>query len=211
MKKQTKQILEKMFLDNQGLEICRSQILEAYEMILTCYKKGGTLLVCGNGGSAADSEHIVGELMKGFLKKRPLSDKHKKLIEDEELYNNLQGALPAISLVSQSAITTAFVNDVKADMIFAQLVYGYRNPNNILLGITTSGTSRNVVNAVKVAKAFKMKTIGFTGQGGGTLSKLCDIMLKVPAIDTYRVQELQLPVYHVICAMLESEIFDEEE
>jgi len=211
MKKQTKQILEKMFLDNQGLEICRNQIIEAYETILTCYKKGGTLLVCGNGGSAADSEHIVGELMKGFLKQRPLPEKHKRLLEDEELYNNLQGALPTISLVSQSALATAFVNDVKPDMVFAQLVYGYRNPNSVLLGITTSGTSRNVVNAVKVAKAFKMKTIGFTGQGGGTLSKLCDVMLKVPAIDTYRVQELQLPVYHVICAMLESEMFDEEE
>ncbi|MCK5812279.1 MAG: SIS domain-containing protein [Clostridiales bacterium] len=210
MKKETRQILGRLFLDNQGLEICRNEIVNAYEAILACYKKGGTLLVCGNGGSAADSEHIVGELMKGFLKKRPLSDKEKKVIGDEDLYNNLQGALPAISLVSQSAVMTAFINDVKPDMVYAQLVYGYRNPNNLLLGITTSGNSRNVINAIKIAKAFKMKTIGFTGQGGGSLSSLCDIMLKVPAIETYRVQELMLPVYHVLCAMVESEIFDEE-
>ncbi len=210
MKKETKQIFEKMFLDNQILEICRNEIIVAYEAILACYKKGGTLLVCGNGGSAADAEHIVGELMKGFLKKRPLPEKDKKAIGDDDLYDNLQGSLPAISLASQSSIMTAFINDVKPDMVYAQLVYGYRNPNNLLLGITTSGNSRNIVNAVKIAKAFKMKTIGFTGQGGGSLTSLCDIMLKVPAIETYRVQELMLPVYHVLCAMVESEIFDEE-
>jgi len=210
MKKETKQILEKMFLDNQGLEICRNEIIEAYETILGCYKKNGTVLVCGNGGSAADSEHIVGELMKGFLKQRNISEKHKKIIGDENLSNYLQGALPAISLVSQSSVLTAYINDVKPDMVYAQLVYGYRNPNNILIGITTSGNSRNIINAIKVAKAFKMKTIGFTGQGGGALSSLCDNMLRMPAIETYRVQELQLPVYHVLCAMVESEMFDEE-
>lgn len=210
MKKETKQIFEKMFLDNQGLEICRNEILEAYETILGCYKKGGTVLICGNGGSAADSDHIVGELMKGFLKKRPLPDKHKKLIEDEDLYINMQGSLPAISLASQTALMTAFINDVRADMVYAQMVYGYRNINNILIAISTSGNSRNIINAVKVASAFKMKTIGFTGQGGGQLSSLCDVMLKMPAVETYRVQEFQLPVYHALCAMVESEMFEEE-
>jgi len=208
MKKETLAILEKTIIDYPALSICRDDIIKAYNVLITCYENGGTVLICGNGGSAADSEHIVGEFMKGFLKRRPLPAIDKEKIGDETLFENMQGALPAISLVSQTSIVTAFMNDVEPNMVFAQQVYGYRNENNVLIGITTSGNSKNIVNAVKVANAFKMNTIGMTGESGGMLNSLCTVTLKAPAIETYRVQEYHLPIYHALCAMVESEFFE---
>ncbi len=209
MKKETIGILDKAVADTPLLNKCREDVQKAVEAILRCYDDDGMVLVCGNGGSAADSEHIVGELMKGFLKKRPVPVEHRELIGDDGLSNNLQGALPAISLTSQTSLITAFMNDVDPSMVFAQQVYGYRNKANVLIGITTSGNSKNIVNAARVAGAFGMKTIGMTGETGGKLSEICDISIKVPAVETYKVQELHLPVYHAICAMVESELFDE--
>jgi phosphoheptose isomerase len=208
MKKETRAILDKTFEDHPELETCRMEIEKAYRILVTCFENGGTVLVCGNGGSAADSEHIVGELMKGFLKKRPLPEKDRVKIGDSGLYDNMQGSLPAISLVSQTSISTAFMNDVEPDMVFAQQVYGYRSEQNVLIGITTSGSSRNIVNAVKVAKAFNMNTIGMTGESGGILDNLCSVTIKVPEKETYRVQEYHLPVYHALCAMVEAEFFE---
>ena len=171
-------------------------------------------MVCGNGGSAADSEHIVGELMKGFLKKRQISEKEKDKLKSlfpgewDYLSKNLQGALPAISLVSHPALSSAFINDVAADMVFAQQVYGYAKAGDVLLGISTSGNAKNVANAVMVARAAGMKTIGLTGGKGGFLQSLCDVTIRVPADETFKIQEYHLPVYHALCAMLEEEFFD---
>lgn len=159
--------------------------------------------MCGNGGSAADSEHIVGELMKGFLSKREVTDERIP----ERLRENLQGALPAISLPSQCAILSAFVNDVEPDMMYAQMVYGYAKENDLVIGISTSGNSKNVVNAVEVAKCVGAKTLSLTGQNESKLSELSDVTIRVPETETYKVQELHLPVYHYLCAGVEKAMF----
>lgn len=157
--------LERLLERYPKLEGCREDILKAFLAMEDTFKKGGKLLICGNGGSAADSDHIVGELMKGFRKKRPLSqEKREKL---GSLSDHLQEALPAISLTGHQALSTAFLNDVAPDMVFAQQVYGYGRKNDSLLAITTSGNSENVLNAVKVAKALELKVIGLTGPQGG--------------------------------------------
>ena len=215
MNPQSSSILERLFTAYPSLECCKGQIEQAFSILLRCYQSGGTLFICGNGGSAADSEHIVGELMKGFLKKRPLTGQEcTELLslypEDGSLLaQNLQGALPAISLVSHPALTTAFNNDVDPSMTFAQQVYGLGRQDDVFLGITTSGNSKNVLNAAKIAKWKGLFVLGMTGQGGGQLSSLCNACICVPETETYRVQELHLPVYHALCAMLEAEFFAE--
>lgn len=198
--------LERLLERYPKLEGCREDILKAFLAKEDTFKKGGKLLICGNGGSAADSDHIVGELMKGFRKKRPLSqEKREKL---GSLSDHLQEALPAISLTGHQALSTAFLNDVAPDMVFAQQVYGYGRKNDSLLAITTSGNSENVLNAVKVAKALELKVIGLTGPQGGELKKLADICICVPGESTADIQELHLPVYHALCAMLEDAFFE---
>ena len=182
---------------------CLSDIEKALDMMIETYKNGGKVLVCGNGGSAADSEHIVGELMKGFLSKREVTDERIP----ERLRKNLQGALPAISLPSQSAVLSAFVNDVEPDMMYAQLVYGYARENDLVIGISTSGNSKNVVNAVEVAKCIGAKTLSLTGRKESRLSALSDVTIRVPEAETYKVQELHLPVYHYLCAGAEKAMF----
>ena len=186
------------------LEICRDDIENALKLIIDTYKKGGSVLICGNGGSAADSEHIVGELMKGFLMKRPVCDKRIP----EHLRKKLQGALPAISLPSQSAILSAFINDVEPDMMYAQLVYGYAKDNDLVIGISTSGNSKNVVNAIEVAKCIGAKTLALTGEKESNLSKMCDVTIRVPETETYKIQEYHLPVYHYLCAEVEKYFFE---
>lgn len=213
MKKSVETVYAELFLRYPGLEDCRESMLSAFDTMKKCYSEGGKVLVCGNGGSSCDSEHIVGELMKGFLLKRELPEEarecFKKLWPDswEYLTNSLQGALPAISLVSQTGISTAVLNDIAGDMVFAQQVYGYARKGDVLIGLSTSGNSKNVVNAIKVAKAMGMKTIGFTGKGGGSMEKICDVTVKVPEKETFLIQEYHLPVYHTLCAMLEMEFF----
>ncbi len=187
-----------------SLEGCKEDIENALKLILYTYKNGGKVLVCGNGGSASDSEHIVGELMKGFMSKRPVCDERIP----EHLRKNLQGALPAISLPSQSAILSAFINDVEPDMMYAQLVYGYAVENDLVIGLSTSGNSKNVVNALEVAKCMGVKTLAMTGENESKLSELCDVTIKVPETETYKVQELHLPVYHFLCAAVERYFFD---
>lgn len=185
----------------------------AFDAIVACYRGGGKLLICGNGGSAADSEHLVGELMKGYLLPRSLPEADRQALldvspdEGQYLADHLQGALPAISLVSQVGLITAFMNDVAADMIFAQQVYGYGRPGDVLIGISTSGNARNVLNAVQVARSRGLRTLGFTGSPGGRLRQLCDIPVSVAAEKTADVQERHLAIYHALCAMIEEEFF----
>ena len=186
-----------------ALEECREDIEKALELILHTYQNGGKVLVCGNGGSAADSEHIVGELMKGFLLKRPVTDERIP----ERLRMGLQGSLPAISLPSQCAILSAFINDVDPEMMYAQLVYGYAKENDLLIGLSTSGNSKNVVNAIEVAKCLGVKTLSLTGSKESQMSALSDVTIRVPETETYKVQEYHLPVYHYLCAEVERILF----
>jgi Phosphoheptose isomerase len=213
MKNNVVDIYNKLFERYPGLVVCKKDILDAFDLLNNCYSQGDKVLICGNGGSACDSEHIVGELMKGFLLKREMSevvrDKFKKAIPEnwEYLSQSLQGALPAISLVSQTGISTAVSNDVAGDMTFAQQVYGYAKKGDVIIGVSTSGNAKNVVNALNVAKVMEMNTIGLTGVGGGMMGKICDVTIKVPEKETYLIQEYHLPVYHTLCAMLEMQFF----
>lgn len=186
-----------------SLENCKTDIEKAFNLILDTYKKGGKVIVCGNGGSAADSEHIVGELMKGFMLKRPVTDKRIP----EYLRKGLQGSLPAISLSSQSAILSAFINDVEPEMMYAQLIFGYAKENDMVIGLSTSGNSKNIVNAIEVAKCIGVKTLSMTGKMESKLSELSDVTIRVPETETYKVQELHLPVYHYLCAAVEKSMF----
>ena len=191
----------------------RGQVLEAYEVMRECYEGGGKLLVAGNGGSSSDSEHIVGELMKGFIKRRPVTEEFAKALEaadperGPELAAKLQGGLPAIALTGHAALSTAYLNDVDGDLIFAQQLYGYGKPGDVFLGISTSGNSKNVVYAMAVAKAKGLKTITLTGRDGGIMGRTADVAVIVPETETYRIQELHLPVYHALCLMLEEHFF----
>ena len=187
------------------LSSCKEAIENARELIISTYKNGGKVLVCGNGGSAADSEHIVGELMKGFMLKRTVTDERIP----EHLRQKLQGALPAISLPSQTAVLSAFINDCDPEMLYAQLVYGYARDNDLVIGLSTSGNSKNIVNALEVAKCVGAKTLAMTGEKESKLSALCDVTIKVPETETYKIQELHLPVYHYLCAEVEEELFGE--
>ena len=186
------------------LEACKEDIEKARKLMIETYNKGGKILICGNGGSASDSEHIVGELLKGFMLKRPVRDERIP----ERLRKGLQGSLPAISLPSQCAILSAFVNDVDPEMMYAQLVYGYAKSEDLVIGLSTSGNSKNVVNAIEVAKCLGVKTLSMTGKTGSRLSELSDVTIRVPETETYKVQELHLPVYHYLCAEIEKTFFD---
>lgn len=197
------------------LEVCKEDIVNAEKALIKCYENGGKVLICGNGGSCADSDHIVGELMKGFLKKRPLSDdkkaemKEKCDLVDDELLSKLQGGLPAIALPSITALNSAFCNDVDPELIYAQPLIALANKNDILIGISTSGNSKNVFAAVKVAKALGIKVIGLTGNTGGKLKEYSDIAICVPETETFKIQELHLPVYHYLCAAIEENFFED--
>lgn len=195
------------------LTVCREQIQNAYDMLKQAYSEGRKLLVCGNGGSASDSEHIVGELMKEFKLKREIYKNQAEAMKqiDPELgailARHLQGALPAIALTGHSSLTTAFMNDSNPELIFAQQVNGYGKAGDIFLGISTSGNSRNVLFAAVAAKAKGLKVIGLTGQKPCKLAQLADVCIQVPETETYKIQELHLPVYHCLCMMLEEHFF----
>lgn len=215
MKERTENEFNLLFEHYPQLEACRENIAKAYELLLECGKGGGLVMACGNGGSAADATHIVGELMKGFKLHRPLDEAERKVVIDScqadgaYLADRLQKGIRAVSLDDQTAIGTAVANDNGADMIFAQQVYGYARKGDVLIGLSTSGNSGNVVRACQVARALGAKVIAMTGNGGGKMKALADAFIGVPATDTYRIQEYHLPVYHALCAMVESELFDE--
>ena len=195
------------------LEICAAEIAASGEMLVSTAKNGGKILACGNGGSAADADHICGELLKSFCKKRPLDkDFAQKLRElDSEagtlLAEKLQGGILAISLTFNNAFSTAFANDVDPNMAFAQQCMVYGRPGDLFLGISTSGNAKNVYYAALAAKAAGLKVLGLTGKSGGRLKALCDICICAPRTETYEVQELHLPIYHALCLYLEDRIW----
>lgn len=194
----------------------KQAIVDAYLVMETAYENGGKLLIAGNGGSAADSEHIAGELMKRFQISRPIPQEFaNKLIEIDslrgaELAKNLEQPLTAIPLVAHEALTTAYINDVDGLGVFAQQLYGYGKTGDVFLGISTSGNSKNVIYATIVARALGLKVIGLTGNSGGELAKVADVTVTVPEEDTYKIQELHLPIYHCWCHMLEAHFFEKK-
>jgi D-sedoheptulose 7-phosphate isomerase len=193
-----------------SVRACEKDLGSAFDLLAAAYRNGNKLLVCGNGGSAADSEHIVAELMKGFLKRRPISAADVAKLEGaggKEIASRLQGTLAAISLPSQMSLLTATANDNDFEMVFAQQVYGLGKPGDVLLAISTSGSSKNVCNAVIVAKAFGLKSIALTGKSGGDLAPLADVAIKVPSDNVAEIQELHLPVYHWLSTELEATFF----
>lgn len=191
----------------------KDEISKSYHIMEQCYADGGKLLVAGNGGSCADAEHIVGELMKGFVKKRKMSPEFsKKLMEadavrGEKLAELLQGSLPAIALTGHTGLATAFLNDVDGQLIYAQQTCGYGSSGDVFLGISTSGNAENIMYAVTAAKAKGIKVIGLTGKDGGKLGAAADAAMIVPETETYKIQELHLPIYHTLCLMLEERFF----
>ena len=204
------QVLHERYPD---LDPCLNSVERAFRLLESSFSQGGKLLICGNGGSAADSEHIVGELMKGFELKRPIPEEVKRELtrafpeEGSRLAEHLQSALPALSLVSQSALLTAVANDVAADMVYAQQVYGYGTQGDVLLAISTSGNSPSILNALRVARVRGLSTLGLTGKSGGQMQNLCDVAIRVPSAATLEIQERHLPIYHTLCLMLEQTFF----
>lgn len=192
---------------------CRTDLLRALDILCDGFRRGGTLFTCGNGGSAADADHIVGELAKGFLKKRPIPAEIREALaaipDGASIAENLQGGLPAVSLHSQSALLTAFANDCDPSLIYAQLLYALSRPGDMLLTISTSGNSRNIVNAAKLAKARGVTVLALTGERPSKLSDLADCAIRVGETETYLVQELHLPAYHWLCAGVEDTFFAE--
>lgn len=196
-----------------ALSPIKTSIEAAFRALSDCYTSGGKLLVCGNGGSAADADHITGELMKGYLKRRPVSDDVRVRLRAADaalgpaLAEHLQGALPAVNLTAGSALLSAFSNDVRPELAYAQAAFGHGRKGDVLLGISTSGNASNVRSALVVGRAVGMTTIGLTGRGGGAMAGLCDILIAVPASRTFEIQELHLPIYHCLCAMVEERFF----
>jgi D-sedoheptulose 7-phosphate isomerase len=197
------------------LNVCRNDIHDAYKILEASYAASGKLLVAGNGGSAADADHITGELMKGFIKKRkPPHQFYESLVKitDAEtaihLAADIQGGLPAINLSNHNALITASINDINGNIIYAQQIYSYAKKNDVFLGISTSGNSENIYLAMLTAKALGIKTIALTGISGGKIAKLADVSIKAPETETYKIQELHLPMYHCVCLMLEERFFD---
>ena len=203
--------VEELIKNYPQLAGCRAEVQAAVDAIVKMYHDGGKIMLCGNGGSAADCSHIAGELLKGFiLRREPKGENRERLLSVPEIApyaSVLQDGLCAIALSDQSAVLSAFANDCSPDAVYAQLVYSMHKSGDILLGISTSGNSENVVLAVAAAKAIGLCTIGLTGSSGGRLYGLCDITVRVPETETYRVQELHLPVYHAICAEVERILF----
>lgn len=210
------QYIDLLILRYPQLIVAKDCIVEAYQILEESYTNDGKLLVAGNGGSAADAEHIVGELMKGFVNPRKLEAEYSDALitVNKELgrvlSENLQGALPAIALDGHLALTTAYMNDCEPLLCFAQQVNGFGRKSDVFLGISTSGNSRNILYAATVAKAKGMKVIGLTGEKDSKLSEISDTCIQVPETETYKIQELHLPVYHCLCLMLEDTFFGKE-
>ena len=198
--------LQKLVLRSPELSHCLSEIEAGAKQLISCFQQNHKLLLCGNGGSCADCEHIAGELVKQFSRTRPLS---AELVEKlgPELSQELHGGLPALSLPSMIGFHTAFNNDDKPEYAFAQQVVAFGQPGDVLMGISTSGNSKNIIMAAKAARALGLKVLSLTGQDGGVLATLADISIKAPATEVARVQELHLPIYHSLCQMVEDTLF----
>ncbi len=213
MKDNVKIIFDDLFIRYPLLDCVKNQVENAYCFLENTYNKGGKILLCGNGGSAADCEHIVGELMKSFRLERRLDEVEveafKEFPDGEKIATGLQKGLRAISLVSQTSLLTAVINDCDPDLVFAQQVYNYMDKNDTLIALSTSGNSGNIINAAITARAVGGKVIAVTNECGGKLSGICDETIKLPFFDTPAVQEYTLPLYHTLCAMLEENFFGE--
>ena len=212
MKETTKKIYEELFERYPSLCGIKENVLKAFEAIKLTYEQGGSLYCAGNGGSSSDCEHIVGELLKSFKKRRAVDEKTANNLssygeDGAYILSKLEGSLPATSLISQTGILTAFANDKSWDTAIAQQLYGLGKQGDCLVVLSTSGNSKNCVYAVLVARAKGIKTIAFTGVAGGKLKDICDVAICVPEMETYKVQELHLPVYHCLCLMLEEKFF----
>ncbi len=212
MKESVRKIYEELFERYPVLERVKADVLNSFEILKRTYEGGGTVYCGGNGGSAADCEHIVGELLKSFKKPRAVDSATAEKLracgeEGEYVLSKLEGSLPALSLISQTGILTAFANDKAWETAIAQQLYGLGKRGDCLLVLSTSGNSKNCVYAAMVAKAKGISSIAFTGEGGGRLKEVCDECICAPEKETYKVQELHLPIYHCLCAMLEEELF----
>lgn len=213
MKDSVREIFDNLFARLPELTCCREDVAQAFELILGTYQQGGRVFTCGNGGSAADADHIVGELLKKFRKERDIPAEVKvRLLDngDEDgawLAEKLEGSLAAVSLSAQSAILSAYANDVAWEGAFAQQLLGLAREGDTLIALSTSGNSRNCVLAASLAHELDVNVISFTGEGGGRLATTADAAIRVPATETYRIQEYHLPIYHALCAMLEEELF----
>lgn len=214
MKKETQILIENFFKRNEKLNYLLKNIITTITEIVDCVKNGGKILICGNGGSAADSEHIAGELLKSFVKKRPMNDSIRQSLkskfgeEGEFIADNLQEGVKCIPLTSFTAFNTAFLNDCNEKMLYAQLVNVLGDEKDIFIGISTSGNSKNVCYAAQMAKAKGLTVIGMTGEKGGKLKELSDVLLNAPSNETYKIQEYHLPIYHLLCLCIESEMFE---
>jgi len=214
MKEQTNNLIRNFIERNPNLAHLEGEVVKAVELLTSCVKSGNKIMTCGNGGSAADSEHIAGELLKGFLYKRPVTNEYRLELrnaygeEGDFIADNLQSGIKCIPLTSFCAYNTAFLNDCNGDLLFGQLVNGIGDKGDVLIAISTSGNSKNVLYAAKIAKIKGIKIIGLTGDKGGKLREIADVTINVPSNVVYLIQEYHLPVYHILCAALESEIFD---
>lgn len=214
MKEITQNFINAFFDRHADLVPLKKQIIEACETLITAFENGNKLLLCGNGGSCADCDHIAGEFLKGFLLKRPANADFQKEMAEKygdwgaDIAGKLQQGLPTISLVTHSAAISAFENDVDPELIYAQQVLAYGKPGDVLIGISTSGGAKNVAAAVMTANTLGLHTIGLTGKTGGKLAELADLALIMPKNETYRIQEDHLAVYHLLCAVVEYEMFD---
>jgi D-sedoheptulose 7-phosphate isomerase len=208
-----KEYINQLIQRYPDLEVCKSEIERAASMLIDTVENQGKILVCGNGGSAADAEHIVGELGKSFIKARPLPTSLQERIQNidptngEHISRNLQMGIQAISLNGHPSLTSAFMNDVDPLLTYAQQTVVYGNEGDILWGISTSGNAKNILYATTVAKAKGMKVLGLTGVPGGQLAHSCDVCIKAPQKETYKIQELHLPIYHTLCIILEEYFF----
>lgn len=205
----TDKIFNELFERYPSLDTCREDIFKSFEIMSDCFENGGKILCCGNGGSAADCDHFAGELLKGFLKKRPLPDSEKEKFGDVFIADNLQKGLPVISLCAHSALMTAYSNDAVPSLVFAQQVYAYAKSGDVLLCLSTSGNSENIVYAAETALAADMRVISITREKESALSRFSDVCIKLPETETFKVQELTLPVYHCLAALIENKFFDE--
>ncbi len=198
--------IESLLRRRPEIQSCISDVESAYGMLSQCFRCGGKVLMCGNGGSAADCEHWSGEMLKGFEGDRPVDSSQRELLGDD-LADKLQGSLPVIPLTGFMSLSSAYANDCHSAYIFAQLTLGLGNPDDVLIAISTSGNSANIIYAARTARSMGVKVVGLTGQSGGSLRELCDICICAPAERTYEIQEMHLPIYHTLSLMLEDEFF----